>query len=68
MKTIWELSTPSLMLPVKRRRCAATLRLNDFFEAGLVDRHFARLELFDFPRIVVDADDVDGRHRRSTRR
>ena len=32
--------------------------MNEFFEARLVDRHLARLERFDFARIVIDADDV----------
>ncbi len=32
--------------------------MHDLFQAGLVDRHLAALERFDFARVVIDADDV----------
>jgi hypothetical protein len=32
--------------------------MHDFLEAGFVDRNFASLERFDFPRVVIDADDI----------
>ena len=58
MKTICELSTPSWMLPVKRSRCAETLRWMTSSRPGFVDRHLACLERLDFSRVVIHADDV----------
>ena len=32
--------------------------MDHFLETGFVDRHFASLQRFDFPRVVIDADNV----------
>src|SRR6202040_1780319 len=32
--------------------------MDHFLETGFVDRHFASLQCFDFPRVVIDADNV----------
>ena len=32
--------------------------MDDFLQAGFVNRHLARLKRFHFARVVIDADDV----------
>lgn len=32
--------------------------MDHFLETGFVDRHFTSLQRFDFPRVVIDADNV----------
>src|SRR2546430_17317658 len=32
--------------------------MDHFLETGFVNRHFASLQRFDFPRVVIDADNV----------
>ena len=58
MKTICELSTPSSMLPVKRKPMGGNVAMDDFFQARLVDRNLAGLKRLDLARVVIDADDV----------